>query len=105
MIKSLPDFLEQLKPCSLIWGPVAETAMCSPNLLPVPPVDTVGLHFPAALEVGHGHMTEFWSMECQKGHIHVLAGLPQICYKIFYSFYPSIYWPGAGHLVKESEAL
>ena len=49
------------------WQPecwtVTETAMCSPNLLPFPPVDTVGLHFPAALVVGHGHMTEFWSME------------------------------------------
>ena len=26
-------------------------------------------------------------------------------YKIFYSFYPSVYWPGAGQPVKESEAL
>ena len=65
MIKSLPDFLKQLKPCGLIWGPMAETAMYSFNLLPFPPVDTVGLSFPAALVVGHGHLVNGVG---QKGH-------------------------------------
>lgn len=62
----LPDFLDKPKPCGLIWGPMAETAMCSSNLLPFPPVDIAGLHFPAAPAVRRGHMTDFtsgqWSM-------------------------------------------
>ena len=44
---------------------MAETAMYSFNLLPFPPVDTVGLSFPAALVVGHGHLVNGVG---QKGH-------------------------------------
>lgn len=49
---SLPDFPDKPKPCGLIWGPVTETALCSPNRLPFPPVDRARLHFPAAPAVG-----------------------------------------------------
>lgn len=48
-------------PMVWIWAPVAETAMCLPNL-PFPPMDIARLHSPAVPVVGCGRVTKFWSM-------------------------------------------
>lgn len=62
--------LARPNPVAWIWGPMAEVAMCSPNLLPFPPVDTARLHFPAAPVVGCGHVTEFWPVEYARRDVH-----------------------------------
>lgn len=52
------------------------------------------------------HVTDFWPVEYVRRDVHKsLLGSPKNLLQDLLLPYPSVSWPGAGHLVKESEAL